>query len=114
MDITGVYRHFKGNYYRLIGPAVDTDTGEGYVLYRQMYAPFEYWIRPRAMFFGCRDTENGPVRRFTRVGISFEPVPGAEDLSDARLLHSETLQPYRCTRIIAQDGTAVYEVTRIL
>ncbi len=107
MDITGIYRHFKGNYYRLIGPAVDADTGEDYILYRQMYAPFGYWIRPRAMFFGCRMTENGPVRRFVRVGISFEPLPDAKALAQTTFLHSETLKPYVPVRFAPEIGFVV-------
>lgn len=45
-----VYRHFKGNYYLVEGIAKHSETGEVYVVYRQLYGNGELWIRPLTMF----------------------------------------------------------------
>ena len=49
----GIYRHFKGGGYEVIGNAVHTETGESLVLYRAVdrhspiYArPLKLWNRP--------------------------------------------------------------------
>ena len=49
MSLAGIYRHFKGNYYEVLGVAVDVDSGEEMILYRQMYDVFGYWMRPKDM-----------------------------------------------------------------
>ena len=90
MSISGVYRHYKGKYYRVCFRAEDKDTGEAFVLYRQMYEPYGYWIRPWDMFFGLR-TENGSAEpRFVKIAEDLEEtVP-----ENAEIVHSETLARY--------------------
>lgn len=112
MDITGIYRHFKGNYYEVLGLAVDTQTGEELILYRQMYGSFGLWLRPRAMFFGTRQTENGPAVRFRRIGVSFESILQKADLSALTAAHSETEEIYQIVRQRPQTDPPVFEVKR--
>lgn len=50
LKIGKVYRHFKGNLYRVEDVAKHSETGETYVVYRQMYGENELWIRPKEMF----------------------------------------------------------------
>ena len=45
-----VYKHFKGNYYLVEDIAKHSETGEEYVVYRQLYGNGELWIRPLTMF----------------------------------------------------------------
>ena len=45
MEIKGTYRHYKGNNYEVIGEAIDNLTKEEYIFYRQLYYPFDFWIR---------------------------------------------------------------------
>ncbi len=45
------YRHFKGNYYRLIGEARHSETLEELVVYQAIYAEQTIWVRPKAMFY---------------------------------------------------------------
>lgn len=63
----GVYRHFKGNLYRLIGTAMHSETLEPMVVYRALYGEGGLWVRPLAMWTEQveRDGYCGP--RFTRV-----------------------------------------------
>jgi len=46
----GVYRHFKGNEYELLGFAKDSESGETMVIYRALYGEGEVWVRPLAMW----------------------------------------------------------------
>jgi Uncharacterized protein conserved in bacteria len=46
----GIYRHFKGNEYDVIGEAVHSETGERFVLYRPKHGNRALTVRPLAMF----------------------------------------------------------------
>jgi len=51
MDIKpGKYRHFKGNYYEVIGVASHSETMEPMVVYRALYGEGGLWVRPAAMW----------------------------------------------------------------
>ena len=50
IKLHGVYRHFKGRFYLVEDVATHSETGEEYVVYRQLYGEGKLWIRPKAMF----------------------------------------------------------------
>jgi len=51
MDIQpGIYRHFKGNRYEVIGMAKHSETMEPMVVYRALYGEGGLWVRPAAMW----------------------------------------------------------------
>ena len=58
--IHGVYRHFKGRCYLVEDVARHSETGEEYVVYRQLYGEGQLWIRPKAMFLEPVDREKYP------------------------------------------------------
>ena len=63
MDIqTGLYRHFKGNLYEVIGTATHSETREPMVVYRALYGEHDLWVRPAAMWSETvdRDGYHGP------------------------------------------------------
>ena len=64
----GKYRHFKGNYYEVIGIAHHSETMEELVVYRALYGERGLWVRPAAMWEEVvnRDGYHGP--RFEYVG----------------------------------------------
>ncbi|MCI6937674.1 MAG: DUF1653 domain-containing protein [Clostridiales bacterium] len=69
MDIKpGKYRHFKGNYYEVIGIAHHTETMEEMVVYRALYGEHGLWVRPAVMWTETvdRDGYHGP--RFQYIG----------------------------------------------
>lgn len=45
-----VYRHFKGDYYFVVGFAIHSETREKLVLYRALYGNGELYARPYDMF----------------------------------------------------------------
>ena len=95
MALTGIYRHFKGNYYEVVGIAVVQGTNDELVLYRQLYDVFGYWMRPKAMFFGDRLTEKGPIKRFECVGKMFQNSLDKEDIGNLTIGHSESQKMYK-------------------
>ena len=69
MDIQpGIYRHFKGNRYEVIGMANHSETMEPMVVYRALYGEHGLWVRPAAMWTEQieRDGYRGP--RFQYIG----------------------------------------------
>lgn len=63
----GIYEHFKGSRYEVIGTGTHSETGEALVFYRKLYDDYSFWVRPAAMFgeHVSRDGYDGP--RFVRV-----------------------------------------------
>jgi len=59
----GLYRHYKGNDYEVVGVATHSETEEALVVYRALYGEFGLWVRPLAMFEQLVDG----VPRFARV-----------------------------------------------
>ena len=71
----GVYRHYKGNYYEVIGTALHSETLEQMIVYRALYGEHGLWVRPAHMWGELVDTPEGRVCRFAYVGQS---IPGSE------------------------------------
>lgn len=46
----GIYRHFKGNLYRLLYLARHSETLEPMVVYQALYGDMGIWVRPAAMW----------------------------------------------------------------
>lgn len=46
----GIYRHFKGNRYRLLYVARHSETQEPLVVYQALYGEQGIWVRPAAMW----------------------------------------------------------------
>ena len=63
----GVYRHYKGNDYEVIGVARHSETREELVVYRCLYGDFSLWVRPLAMFLETVTLDGQSVPRFARV-----------------------------------------------
>ncbi len=60
----GVYKHYKGNYYRVMGIARHSETLEEMVVYQGLYDGGELWVRPASMW----EEQVGEALRFTYVG----------------------------------------------
>ena len=64
----GLYRHYKGNDYRVLGLARHSETREPMVVYEALYGERGTWVRPAAMFTGTVEVDGRRVPRFERVG----------------------------------------------
>ncbi len=70
----GLYRHYKGGWYEVIGTARCSETLQGMTLYRALYGEGltgeALWVRPSAMFNETGEFEGRHQKRFRRVGVA--------------------------------------------
>ena len=64
----GLWKHVKGNLYRVMYVALHSETGEEMVVYQALYGQRGMWVRPASMWLEHveRDGYSGP--RFVRLG----------------------------------------------
>ena len=48
--VKGIYRHFKGDYVIVEDVALDSETLEKVVVYRELHGKCQLWVRPYNMF----------------------------------------------------------------
>jgi hypothetical protein len=68
----GLYRHYKGKDYSVVGFARHSETKETMVLYVPLYGDGGYWVRPLAMFTETVMHEGRELPRFRLVDESAE------------------------------------------
>jgi hypothetical protein len=61
----GVYTHYKGKEYQVLGVARHSETLEDLVVYRALYGDFDLWVRPLNMFTEEVNVGNEKYPRFT-------------------------------------------------
>lgn len=67
----GIYKHFKGNQYRVIATVRHSETNEEMVLYMPLHLnedfPGQMWVRPLKMFAEKIERDGKKIKRFTLV-----------------------------------------------
>lgn len=71
----GIYRHYKGRDYAVVGVARHSETGEEMAVYRQLYGTGEWWVRPLSMFQETVDLNGNQVARFVYIAELAQQQP---------------------------------------
>ena len=63
--VGGVYQHFRGDYYKVLSLALDSETLTQLVVYVALYYKPEkedrIWVRPLEDFMGVKELDDGKV-----------------------------------------------------
>jgi hypothetical protein len=75
----GIYRHYKGKDYLVLGIARHSETQKLFAVYIPLYdikenRGIQMTIRPLDMFNEMVETEEGHVKRFTSLGVQDVPA----------------------------------------
>ncbi len=71
----GIYRHYKGQRYRVLGTAHHSETLEPLVVYQALYGEHGLWVRPAAMFCETVELEGEPIPRFALEQADSDDTP---------------------------------------
>lgn len=65
----GIYKHYKGKLYKVLGTVVHSETLEKLVLYETLYdnPKGKLWVRPYEMFIGDVVIDGKKKKRFTFI-----------------------------------------------
>lgn len=66
----GLYEHYKGMRYEVLGTARHSETLEPMVVYRALYGGYGLWVRPAAMFLEAVEVDGIYRKRFQRIESS--------------------------------------------
>lgn len=66
-NVTGKYRHYKGNEYEVLGVGFHTETEEKLIIYKALYEPYIIWARPYDMFFETVTIDGQEMPRFEKL-----------------------------------------------
>lgn len=68
----GIYKHYKGSLYKVMGVARHSETEEQLVVYTALYGDFGLWVRPLEMFVETVQIADRQIQRFEFVESSDE------------------------------------------
>jgi hypothetical protein len=71
----GIYKHYKGNLYQVLGIACHSETGDELVVYQALYGNYQLWVRPKAMFCEKITVNNQPIDRFSYINTPLKTAP---------------------------------------
>jgi hypothetical protein len=65
----GIYKHYKGGLYKVIGIAKDSESNEQLVVYRSAEDGRQLWVRPLDMFRDKVKVDGKSLPRFEYTGL---------------------------------------------
>lgn len=71
----GLYQHYKGNHYQVIGLCRHSETLEELVVYQALYGDYGLWVRPKSLFLEVIEFEGQTIPRFQFIKTLFDHAP---------------------------------------
>ena len=65
--INGIYRHYKGNLYKVLGFAKHSETEEDLVVYMALYKDYCVWVRTIHMWNEIVEKDGKKYKRFELI-----------------------------------------------
>ena len=63
----GLYRHYKGNLYQVLGTARHSEDLAAMTIYRALYGERGLWVRPAALFADMVEVDGVVQARFQKI-----------------------------------------------
>ncbi|MBP6344901.1 DUF1653 domain-containing protein [Neisseriaceae bacterium CLB008] len=63
----GIYQHYKGAHYEVLGIARHSETEAELVVYRTLYGQYDLWVRPLDMFAETVNIDGQERPRFALI-----------------------------------------------
>ncbi|MBS0272549.1 MAG: DUF1653 domain-containing protein [Proteobacteria bacterium] len=71
----GLYQHYRGNFYHVIGLSRHSETLEMLVVYQALYEDYGLWVRPLDLFQGMVEEKGQIIPRFKFIKVLFQSPP---------------------------------------
>lgn len=71
----GLYQHYKGNFYNVIGLCRHSETLEENVAYQALYGDYGLWTRPLKLFLETVEFNGQSLPRFKFINTVFGQAP---------------------------------------
>lgn len=71
----GIYQHYRGNYYQVLGCGRHSETLEEMVVYQALYGDYGLWVRPKTLFQEIVSYEGKTVPRFRFISEGWSEPP---------------------------------------
>jgi hypothetical protein len=72
---SGIYQHYKGKYYQVIGMARHSESLEEMVVYQALYDNYGLWVRPIKMWNEIISFNGQSMPRFKFISESMSVAP---------------------------------------
>ena len=103
----GIYRHYKGNKYEIVGFAKHSETLEDMVIYKAQNGEQGMWVRPLSMWDNLIEVDSKSVRRFELVDDDVQEL-----LNNLDRIHTTELGVERVKRNLALEVDDVVDWCR--